>query len=219
MHLLLLLLIPMDILSKPKDFVYLNDIDPSIRQDIRYFTPNNFTGRPVPGYKKGVCLLTTAAANQLLLIQQQLKEKGLGLKLFDCYRPQMAVNSFIHWAKDLGDQLMKSQYYPTRHKANLFKEGYIAKRSAHSRGSTVDLTLIDLSQDQEMDMGTPFDFFDERSHAHYTGQGITPQQIKNRSLLREIMTSYGFRPIRTEWWHFELKKEPYPDQYFNFPVE
>ena len=201
---------------KPADFTDLKDIDSTIQEDLRYFTANNFIGRPITGYKNTVCLLTTAAATALKGAQEVLKPRGLGLKIFDAYRPQSAVDDFIAWSEDPKDQKMKAHYYPHLDKSRLFPSGYIAKRSGHTRGSTVDLTLVTLKTGNELDMGTPFDFMDPLSHP-LTGP-VSAEQQKNRLLLREIMQEQGFIPITTEWWHFTLQNEPYPNQYFNFPI-
>ncbi len=141
----------------------------------------------------------------------------MGLKLFDAYRPQQAVNHFVRWAKVLNDTLMKQSYYPDVPKSELFKRGYIASKSGHSRGSTVDLTLIDLDTGNELDMGSPYDFFGVQSHPFY--KKITDKQRKNRMLLRRVMLKNGFKPYENEWWHFTLRDEPFPNQYFDFPVK
>ena len=204
----------------PKRFVYLTDIAPSILQDIRYATDNNFIGKPLPGYKDPICILTEPTADALVKVQQELNQQGLGLKVFDGYRPQTSVNEFIRWSKDAPDQKMKAVYYPNVNKADFFKLGYIKKKSGHTRGSTVDLTIIDLKTNQELDMGTPFDFMDELSHP--LSQGVTLKQYLNRQLLNNMMSRHGFIPLKqqdTEWWHFTLKNELFPDTYFNFPVK
>lgn len=200
----------------PKEFVYLKDIDPSIQQDIRYYGAHNFVGKPLPGYERPVCILTQPAADALRQVQQELKKKGLGLKVFDGYRPQMTVDEFIRWSADETDQKMKADYYPNVNKADFFKLDYVAARSGHTRGSTVDLTLIDLKTHQELDMGTHFDFMDELSHP--ANRSVTEKQYQNRRLLSDVMIKLGFVPIETEWWHFTLKNELFPDTYFNFPV-
>jgi zinc D-Ala-D-Ala dipeptidase len=204
-------------INTPNEFVYLQNFAPSIQQDLRYYSHNNFIGRPIAGYKKPVCILTKYAAAVLLKIQYELAEQGLGLKVFDCYRPQMAVDDFFHWSQDATDQKMKSAYYPHINKAELFKRNYIARRSGHTRGSTVDLTLVDLNTNKPLDMGTPFDFLDPLSHP--ANRAISREQFKNRILLRSVMLKFGFSPLKTEWWHFTLSNEPYKDTYFNFPVE
>jgi zinc D-Ala-D-Ala dipeptidase len=201
---------------KPDDFVYLKNWAPTIQEDMRYYTANNFIGRPIHGYEKPVCILTKQAANALIKVQNALNEKNLGLKVFDCYRPQMAVDDFIQWSQNPDDQKMKEAYYPRIDKADLFKLHYIASQSGHTRGSTVDLTIIDLKNKTPLDMGTTFDFLDPLSHP--SNRDITAIQFKNRMLLQKTMLKFGFMPIKTEWWHFTLRNEPYPDTYFNFPV-
>ena len=203
----------------PKDFVYLQDIAPDIKQDIKYYSQDNFTGKPVPGYESPVCILTLPAAEALLKIQKELNQKGLGLKVFDGYRPQMAVKEFVRWSQDKQDQKMKALYYPNVNKADFFKLRYVAEQSGHTRGSTVDLTIIDLKTQKELNMGTHFDFMDELSHPFNSAIGNIANQ--NRQLLNHVMSKYGFIPLKpedTEWWHFTLKDEPFPQTYFNFPV-
>ncbi len=203
--------------KQPSDFVYLKSWIPTIQEDVRYYSANNFIGRPISGYKKPFCLLTQQAATALLEIQNTLSKKNLGLKVFDCYRPQRAVDDFFQWSQNPHDQKMKNEYYPRINKTELFQLNYIAHRSGHTRGSTVDLTLIDLSTNKALDMGTPFDFMDPLSHP--SSRAITAAQFKNRMLLQTIMIKFGFVPLKTEWWHFSLRNEPYKDTYFNFPVE
>lgn len=203
--------------EKPDDFVYVTDIIPNIQQDMRYYGNNNFVGRPIIGYKKSVCILTSTAAHALSKVQTELNKQNLGLLVYDCYRPQMAVNDFIVWSQNPEDQTTKNLFYPNIDKRNLFKLNYIARRSGHTRGSTVDLTLVDLENNQVLDMGTPFDFLDPLSHPD--NRDITAMQFKNRMLLRSLMIKFGFVPIKTEWWHFTLKNEPYKNSYFNFFVE
>lgn len=203
--------------EKPDNFVYLKTVIPTIQQDIRYFGNNNFVGRPIVGYKKPVCILTSAAAHALLKVQTALNRQNLGLLVFDCYRPQIAVDDFIQWSQNVNDQKMKNLFYPYIDKRNLFKLGYLARRSGHTRGSTVDLTIVDLTSNQIIDMGTSFDFLDPLSHPE--NRDITSEQFKNRMLLRTLMIKFGFIPLKTEWWHFTLKNEPYKNTYFNFLVE
>ncbi|WP_339050894.1 M15 family metallopeptidase [Rickettsiella endosymbiont of Xylota segnis] len=209
----------MDVFAEEKsdNFVYVNEIIPNIKQDVRYFGKNNFVGRPINGYKKPVCILTNAAAQALLKVQTTLNKQNLGLLVYDCYRPQMAVNDFIVWGQNIEDQTTKNIFYPHIDKRELFKRNYIARRSSHTRGSTVDLTIVDLKNNQVLDMGTSFDYLDPLSHPD--NRDITEEQFKNRMLLRSLMIKYGFIPIRTEWWHFTLKNEPYKNTYFNFFVE
>ena len=201
----------------PDGFVYLEDVVPSARLDMRYFTDNNFTGRHVDGYLKPRCIITREAGLALKQVQDDLVPFGLGMKVFDAYRPQRAVDNFVRWAADLGDTKTKAQYYPGVTKENLFKEGYIAAKSSHSRGSTVDLTIIEVSSGAELDMGSPFDFFGPISWPD--SPLVAPEKRAHRLLLRALMVKYGFRPYAQEWWHFTLEREPYPDTYFDFPVE
>lgn len=202
---------------KPDDFVYLLDLEPSIKIELRYFSNNNFIGQPIDGYHRSTIIVSKPTAIALQKVQNDLEKKGLGLKIFDAYRPQQAVNHFVRWAKVLNDTLMKQSYYPDVPKSELFKRGYIASKSGHSRGSTVDLTLIDLDTGNELDMGSPYDFFGVQSHPFY--KKITDKQRKNRMLLRRVMLKNGFKPYENEWWHFTLRDEPFPNQYFDFPVK
>ena len=202
---------------KPDDFVYLLDLEPSIKIELRYFSNNNFIGQPIDGYHRSTIIVSKPTALALQKVQNDLEKKGLGLKIFDAYRPQQAVNHFVRWAKVLNDTLMKQSYYPDVPKSELFKRGYIASKSGHSRGSTVDLTLIDLDTGNELNMGSPYDFFGVQSHPFY--KKITDKQRKNRMLLRRVMLKNGFKPYENEWWHFTLRDEPFPNQYFDFPVK
>jgi len=202
---------------KPEDFVYLLDLEPSIKIELRYFSNNNFIGQPIDGYHRSTIIVSKPTALALQKVQNDLEKKGLGLKIFDAYRPQQAVNHFVRWAKVLNDTLMKQSYYPDVPKSELFKRGYIASKSGHSRGSTVDLTLIDLDTGNELNMGSPYDFFGVQSHPFY--KKITDKQRKNRMLLRRVMLKNGFKPYENEWWHFTLRDEPFPNQYFDFPVK
>ena len=201
----------------PKSFSYVKDKIPTIELELRYASTNNFVGEVIEGYLAPRAILTTKATHALAKVQKELEGFGLGLKIFDGYRPQRAVDHFVRWGRDLTDKKMKQEYYPNVEKRNLFKEGYIAKRSGHSRGSTVDLTIIDLETKEELDMGSSFDFFGKESWVHYSK--ITPQQRANRMLLNQVMTKYGFRAYAQEWWHFTLEDEPYKDRYFNFEVK
>lgn len=206
--------------SLPQGFLYLSDVDPSIAQDVKYAKSDNFIGRPVQGYNRGVIILTREATLALKVIQQELKPMGFGLKVFDGYRPQMAVEHFWDWANDPTDLETKDDYYPDiSNKVDLFN-GYIARRSAHSRGSTVDLTIIDLTSGKELDMGEKFDFMGERSHTEF--QGISEPAKNNRKLLKAVMENHGFENYWREWWHYSLKDEPFkrtPEDHFNFSVE
>ncbi|MFV0248257.1 MAG: M15 family metallopeptidase [Tenacibaculum sp.] len=201
----------------PKGFCYVKDIVPTIEIDLRYYTNNNFTGVPVKAYQCPVLISTISVAKALQKVQAELATQGLGLKIYDAYRPQTAVDYFVKWAKKISDTLMKRQYYPNIDKSNLFKLGYIASKSGHSRGSSVDLTLIRLNTLEELDMGSPYDFFGKSSHLSYTK--LTQKQRKNRSILKSIMFKHGFKPYKNEWWHFSLKNEPFPKTYFDFPVK
>lgn len=200
----------------PDGFVDIRWLIPDAVLDIRYFGTNNFVGRPIDGYEAPVCILTLEAALALQRVQKSLEPFGLGIKIFDCYRPQRAVDHFVRWAADPDDTLRKADFYPEVDKSRLFELGYIAERSGHTRGSTVDLTLIDKATGEELDMGSPFDFFGPISWPH--NMALTGQQRANRALLRSVMVAHGFKPYEWEWWHFTLVDEPYPDTYFDFPV-
>lgn len=198
-------------------FVLVSDAIPDVLLDIRYYTTYNFVGARIDGYEEPVALLTREAANALRLVSEDMKAKGYRLVIYDCYRPQRAVDHFVRWAEDIADTAMKPVFYPEVDKTDLFTQGFIARRSGHSRGSTVDLTLLDASTGKLLDMGGPFDYFGELSHPMHT-EGLTQEQISNRMLLREAMLNRGFKPLSTEWWHFTLVNEPYPDTCFDFPV-
>ncbi len=200
----------------PDNFVYLRELIPDLVQDTRYFSSNNFIGERITGYDvdRLICTLETAVA--LKEVQLELSYAGLALKVFDAYRPQRAVDHFIRWAHDLDDVRNKQQYYPHLDKADIFAHGYLKARSSHSRGSTVDLTIIDQLTEAELDMGTAFDFFDPVSWP--SSLDITAQQRANRMLLRSSMTKHGFVPVDEEWWHFTLQDEPYPQTWFDFPI-
>lgn len=200
----------------PNDFVEISSVIPDVTLDVRYFSAENFVGEPVKGYQAETLLLTEEAATALSGVQAELNSFGLGLKIFDAYRPQQAVDHFVRWAEDTADTRMKSQYYPNVDKKNLFRDGYIADRSGHSRGSTVDVTLIDLATGEELDMGAGWDFFDPISWP--ASDLVNREQKNNRLLLRSLMIAHGFLPLAQEWWHFTLQEEPYPDEYFDFPV-
>ena len=197
-------------------FVLLADVVPDAIQEIRYYTTFNFVGDRIDGYEQPVALITREAAEGLRVTSDILLEKGYRLKIFDAYRPQMAVDHFVRWSEDLEDTRMQQYFYPELDKSVLFDLGYIDRRSGHTRGSTVDLTLFDMNTEREVDMGGTFDYFGELSHPDYTG--ITVDQYANRMILREAMIAGGFTPLPTEWWHFRLDPEPYPDTYFTFPV-
>ena len=198
-------------------FVLLSEAVPDAILEIRYYSTYNFVGKRINGYEAPVAYLTKEAAAALRKVSDELVTKGYRLKIYDAYRPQKAVNHFEEWAKDLDDTAMKKYFYPELNKDVLFDQGYIAHRSGHSRGSTLDLTLFDMNTEKEVDMGGTFDYFGGKSHPDY--KGVTPAQYENRMILREAMMKYGFKPLEEEWWHFTLKDEPYPDTYFTFPVK
>ncbi len=200
----------------PSGFVSVSEAIPDVLLDVRYYSTYNFVGARVDGYEAPVVLLTKEAAAALRLVSDDLRAQGLRLIIYDGYRPQRAVDHFVRWAEDIADVRMKPVFYPDVDKADLFDKGFIARRSGHSRGSTVDLTLLDERTGMLLDMGGPFDFFGELSHPAYTG--VTPAQHANRMLLQSAMVQRGFRPLSTEWWHFTLLNEPYPDTFFDFPV-
>ena len=197
-------------------FVLLSDYIPGIVQEIRYFSTYNFVGDRIDGYEEPCSLLTLQAARALKSVSNEAAVMGYRLKIFDTYRPARAVKHFVLWGIDDLDTKMKPFFYPDLQKQDLFAQGYIASKSSHSRGSTVDLTLLDMSTGKELDMGSPFDFFSEVSHPDY--KGVTDEQYDNRMSLRKIMVRNGFVPIDCEWWHFTLEDEPFPDTYFDFPV-
>ena len=198
-------------------FVVLSEVVPDAILEIRYFSTYNFVGDRIEGYEQPVALMTIEAANALKNVSDEVKQRGYRLKIFDAYRPQSAVDHFVRWGKNLDDYRMKYYFYPQVDKSRLFIEGYIDEKSGHSRGSTVDLTLFDMATGKEVDMGGTFDYFGELSHPSYRGN-LTQQQINNRMYLREVMIKHGFKPLETEWWHFTLANEPYPDTYFTFAV-
>ncbi|MFB9057771.1 M15 family metallopeptidase [Mariniflexile ostreae] len=201
----------------PKGFVYVKDVIPDLDVELRYFSTHNFVGIPIEGYVLHKLILTTQTAEALKRVQEELQMQNLCLKVYDGYRPQRAVNHFRDWARDIGDTLNKQAFYPEIKKQYLFAEGYIATRSGHSKGSTVDLTLIDGNMGNPLDMGSDFDFFGKASWVNY--QSITDKQKENRQILQRIMLKHGFRNYSKEWWHFTLRHEPFPNTYFDFPVE
>jgi D-alanyl-D-alanine dipeptidase len=225
----------------PEGFVNIKDVAPSIILDIRYFTPHNFVGERITGYQSPKCILTKEAANALKKVQDGLSSSSLSLKVYDCYRPQRAVAHFVKWAKDISDTRMKKEFYPGVEKKNLFRDGYVAYQSSHSRGSAVDVTIVPTPvpeqevyvqgqrlyecylpseqrfKDNGIDMGTGFDCF--HGLARTRNSQVGPQQRANRLLLKTIMEKYGFTNYDKEWWHFTLKAEPFPDTYFNFVIE
>ncbi|MCR4884440.1 MAG: M15 family metallopeptidase [Clostridiales bacterium] len=198
------------------DFAVVSEIVPDVILEIRYYSTFNFIGDRIEGYEEPIALMTREAAEALKKASDLLMKKGYRLKIFDAYRPQMAVTHFMRWAKDEGDIRMKSIFYPEIEKRNLIPQGYIAEHSGHSRGSTVDLTLFDMKAQKDADMGGTFDYFGERSHPDF--KQINKEQYAKRMLLRETMIDSGFRPLSSEWWHFTLEEEPFPDTYFTFPV-
>jgi D-alanyl-D-alanine dipeptidase len=197
-------------------FVLLADFVPGIIQEIRYYSTYNFIGERIDGYEEPVAILTLQAARALKAVAGELNAQGYRMKIFDAYRPATAVKHFVLWGIEDLDQRMKPYFYPDLEKQELFRQGYIAKRSSHSRGSTVDLTLLDMRTGQEVDMGSSFDLFSERSHPDC--RAVTDEQYDNRMFLRNTMLRGGFAPLDCEWWHFTLRDEPYPDTYFEFPV-
>lgn len=238
---LLLLTITNVAIALPAGFVYLRDVDFSILQDMRYAGAHNFIGRPVKGYEAGKCILTKEAAEALSKVQKELQQSSLTLKVYDCYRPTMAVEDFMAWSKDPSKNEMKDEFYPTIDKADMFKLGYVAEKSGHSRGSTLDLTIVAVPslpqakyhrgmklrsctapflqrfRDNSIDMGTGYDCMDELSNP--LNKNISIVAHAHRAMLHHLMTKYGFEPYDKEWWHFTLKNEPFPDTYFNFTVK
>ena len=202
--------------NNPSGFVLLSDYVPGIIQEIRYYSTYNFIGDRIDGYEEPCALITKEAARALKSVSNEMMVLGYRLKVFDAYRPVCAVKHFMLWGIEDQDIRMKPYFYPDQQKQELFEKGYIAKKSSHSRGSTVDLTLLDMASGKELDMGSPFDLFSEKSHPDYSG--ITEEQYRNRMTLRNAMLRNGFLPIDCEWWHFTLENEPYPDTYFEFPV-
>jgi D-alanyl-D-alanine dipeptidase len=226
--------------APPRGFVDAATIIPGLVVEMRYTTPQNFIGRPIPGYKAPRCYLTKPAADALKCAADGLRGQGYALKVYDCYRPQRAVNAFVAWGRDLRDQKMKQAYYPDVDKRSLFRLNYIASRSGHSRGSTVDLSMVPLERkaalesssadiracdskagartdDGSADMGTGFDCFSDMSHT--ASPRVSETQRANRNLLRSFMRECGFYNNRSEWWHYTLRNEPYPSTFFDFPVE
>jgi len=224
----------------PGGFVDVKEVIPSIIPDIRYFGAHNFVGKKIDGYNAYKCILTKRAAEALARVQSELNEFSLSLKVYDCYRPRRAVNHFVRWAKDIHNTKTKKEFYPTVDKKNLFRDGYISDKSSHSRGSTVDITIVPVPvpkqeiyvpgqvphechlpvetrfKDNSIDMGTGFDCFHELSHTE--NKQISPQQRINRLLLKTLMEKHGFKNYDREWWHFTLKNEPFPDTYFDFVI-
>ncbi|QPP10049.1 M15 family metallopeptidase [Streptomyces bathyalis] len=226
--------------SAPDEFVALRDVAPSVLQEMRYRTRHNFVGDRVHGYRQGMCIVTRDTAEALKTAQRSFLKKGYSLKVYDCYRPQRAVDHFVEWAKDLDDERMKDEFYPRVEKDRLFEDGYIAEKSGHSRGSTVDLTLVRLPAkptrpyrpgeplvscfapkdvrfpDNSIDMGTGYDCFDTLSHT--LDPRIKGKQRANRMLLKDTLENAGFTNLPEEWWHYTLTEETFPETYFDFPV-
>lgn len=224
----------------PEGFVRLRAVAPEIGQDIRYFGPHNFVGRPIAGYQAPECILTRQAAQALADAARDLAADGFGLKVYDCYRPATAVADFVVWSRDPSSETTKAEFYPRIDKGELFERGYIAEKSGHSRGSTVDLAIVSLAQpaarpwnpgeplfdcalpagerhdDATLDFGTGYDCFDIR--AHHGAEGIAEPASANRLKLKTLMQHHGFKPYQEEWWHYTLANEPFPDTYFDFPV-
>jgi D-alanyl-D-alanine dipeptidase len=205
-----------EVIHNPSGFVLLADQVPGIIQEIRYYSTYNFIGDRIDGYEEPCALLTKEAARALRSASNEMMVHGYRFKVFDAYRPARAVKHFVLWGIEDQDIRMKPYFYPELQKQELFSKGYIATESSHSRGSTVDLTLLDMQTGKELDMGSPFDLFSEVSHPDH--RGVTDEQYENRMLLRRVMLRNGFVPIDCEWWHFTLEDEPYPDTYFDFPV-
>lgn len=217
-HLIFTFLISINISAQlPEGFVYVQDEIPNIQIELRYFSDNNFVGEQIDGYQKEVLILSKEATDALKLVQVELNKKGLALKIFDGYRPQRAVNHFYKWALDVNDTLMKQQFYPNELKKDLFKNGYISTKSGHTRGSTLDVTLIDFKTGTALDMGYPYDFFGKESWV--TFDNLTIKQKWNRNQLQEVMLKHGFKNYLQEWWHFTLINEPFPETYFDFVVK
>jgi D-alanyl-D-alanine dipeptidase len=212
----LLLSTPAGAADRPAGFVDAADIVPELVVDMRYAGAHNFVGTRIDGYERPVCLLTRQAATALAEVQHDLAAHGLGLKVFDCYRPARAVAHFVRWARDTADVARKTEFYPQVDKRDLFRLGYIADRSGHSRGSTVDLGLVRRAEGDDLDMGTPFDRFSRRSWPSDTSVSAAAQA--NRALLAAAMRRRGFASYAREWWHFTLRHEPFPHSYFDFPV-
>lgn len=201
----------------PQGFVYLDEYIPSAQQVMGYSGEINFVGMPIDGYLAPFAIATEEAALALQAISDELEQQELVLVFYDAYRPQKAVNHFIHWSLDEEDLLMKESFYPREEKSTLFKKGYLSKRSGHSRGSTVDVTLAHADTGEELDMGSPVDMLDVISN--FNTKQITQEQAANRQILKQLMTKHNFKSYSKEWWHYTLKDEPYPNEYFDFDVE
>jgi len=229
-----------EVVMSPTDdssqFVMLAETVPDAILEIRYYSTYNFVGKRIDGYLEPTALLTKKAADSLRAVSDDVKAQGYRLKIYDAYRPQRAVDHFVRWAKNVDDVLMKPYFYPDLDKSVLFPQDYIAEKSGHTRGSTLDLTLYDMKTEKELDMGGTFDWFGEESHPDFcgnpdtgqytgdnskspTGRSITEEQFRHRMILRQAMLRHGFKAMPSEWWHFTLKDEPFPDTYFTFPVK
>jgi D-alanyl-D-alanine dipeptidase len=200
----------------PEGFVYAKTIIPDLVEELRYCTEKNFVGEAIDGYEKPVIIMTLQTANALKKVQDDLKKDGLGIKVFDAYRPQQAVNQFVRWAKVESDTLMKHEYYPQVDKRKLIPSGYIASKSRHSSGSTLDITIVNLNTGEELDMGSPYDFFGQKSWVK--APHLDKIHRENRDLLQKVMAKNGFRNYMQEWWHFTLRGEPFKNKYFDFVV-
>ena len=205
-----------DYTMDPSGFALLSDYVPQALQEIRYFSTYNFVGERIDGYEEPCAIITPEAARALKGASNEFNVLGYRIKVFDAYRPASAVRHFVYWALEDDDVRMKPYFYPEIDKTDTIRLGYIAKESSHSRGSTVDLTLLDMKSGKEVDMGTPFDYFGELSHPD--NRDVTNEQYENRMLLQRVMVRNGFAPYECEWWHFTLESEPYPNTYFSFPV-
>jgi len=199
-----------------KDFVILSEEIPEVILEMRYYTTYNFVGDKIDGYEEPIAILTKKATEALKLVNNELMKKGYRLKIYDAYRPTRAVTHFLKWAEDINDTRMKEYFYPNFDKSLIFQEGFLAKQSAHSRGSTIDLTLFDMKTGKDVDMGGTFDYFGDISYPTY--DKLTKEQLSNRELLKNTMLKYGFKQSIREWWHFVLIDEPFPDTYFDFPI-
>ena len=223
--------------STPPGFVHVAEAIPDAILEVRYYSTYNFIGDRIRGYERPTPMLTVEAAEALKAVSDELIPQDYRLKIYDTYRPQRAVDQFVEWAKIAYDTRMKQDFYPDLDKSLLFPHGYLAAKSGHSRGSTVDLTLVDMRTGMDVDMGGTFDWFGPKSHSDWcgnpetmqytgdfpgystpTGRSINELQFRNRMLLRSVMLKHGFKPVDTEWWHFTLEAEPYPDTYFDYPV-
>ena len=211
-------------------FVNVTDVIPDAILEIRYHSTYNFVGARIDGYEEPVALMTRVAADSLRAVSDDLRYHGYCLKIYDAYRPQRGVDHFLRWAQDPNDTITKAYFYPNLTKKQVFDGEYVAEKSGPSRGSTVDLTLVDMRTGKELDMGGTFDWFGPESHPDYGGgnpetlefvqtdSAFTSVQFYNRMVLRTAMMRHGFLPLDNEWWHFRLDNEPFPDTYFNFPV-